>query len=152
MEEEEEEEEERTAHSAPDVVSLSDFARCQEDLRGMPTSTVVLHAHQFLERKGGTSERERLELNLKGGGVEGMRVKWGGRFNFRHSSGKADREKDGERESVRPNKEEDCAGNRPADAACAPPAFISLPPRDKSMDNRATSRGFNYSCTHLIPL
>ena len=40
MEEEEEEEERRTAHSAPDVVSLSDFARCQEDLRGMPTSTV----------------------------------------------------------------------------------------------------------------
>ena len=98
MEEEEEEEERRTAHSAPDVVSLSDFARCQEDLRGMPTSTVVLHAHQFLERKGGKSERERLELNLKGGGVEGMRVKWGGRFNFRHSGGKADREKDGERE------------------------------------------------------
>ena len=57
MEEEEEEEDRRTAHSVPDVVSLSDFARCQEDLRGMPTSTVVLHAHQFLERKG-ESERE----------------------------------------------------------------------------------------------
>ena len=142
MEEEEEEEERRTAHSAPDVVSLSDFARCQEDLRGMPTSTVVLHAHQFLERKGEVRDRERLELNLKGGGVEGIRVKWCGRFNFRHSGGKADRERERERGREgerRSNKEEDCAGNRPADAA-----FISSPPRVKSMDNRATSRGFNY--------
>ena len=49
----------RTAHSAPDVVSLSDFARCQEDLRGMPTSTVVLHADHFLERKGGGEVGER---------------------------------------------------------------------------------------------
>ena len=57
MEEEEEEKERRTAHSAPDVVSLSDFARCQEDLRGMPTST-VLHAHRFLERKGEVGERD----------------------------------------------------------------------------------------------
>ena len=32
--------EKKTAHSEPDVVSLSDFARCQEDLRGM------LHAYE----------------------------------------------------------------------------------------------------------
>ena len=36
-----EEKEKKTAHSEPDVVSLSDFARCQEDLRGMPTSASV---------------------------------------------------------------------------------------------------------------
>ena len=36
-----EEKEKKTAHSEQDVVSLSDFARCQEDLRGMPASASV---------------------------------------------------------------------------------------------------------------